>query len=51
MDALSQFLNWRTEAERRITFEADWDNAPSGSSGSQVGLGAPSATEILYGLR
>ncbi|MBR0713095.1 phage terminase large subunit [Bradyrhizobium liaoningense] len=51
MDALSQFLNWRTEAERRITFEVDWDNPPNGSSGSQARLGAPSATEILYWLR
>ncbi|WBL80353.1 phage terminase large subunit [Bradyrhizobium xenonodulans] len=51
MDALSQFLTWRTQAEQRTTFEADWGNAPNGSSGSQARLGAPSATEILGWLR
>lgn len=51
MDALSQFLNWRTDAERRTTFEADWGNAPNGSSGSLARLGAPSVTEILHWLR
>ncbi|WOH57291.1 phage terminase large subunit [Bradyrhizobium sp. BWC-3-1] len=51
MDALSQFLTWRTQAEQRTTFEADWDAAPNGSSGSQARLGAPSATEIVHWLR
>ncbi|MDF0584694.1 terminase [Bradyrhizobium yuanmingense] len=50
MDALSQFLTWRTEAERRVTFKADWD-APNGLSGSMARLGAPSASEMLHLLR
>ncbi|GMO16196.1 hypothetical protein BwSH20_64500 [Bradyrhizobium ottawaense] len=51
MDALSQFLTWRTEAERRVIFAADWDNASNGSSGSLARLGAPSASEMLHLLR
>ncbi|WP_018322879.1 phage terminase large subunit [Bradyrhizobium sp. WSM2793] len=51
MDALSQFLTWRTGAERQVTFEADFDYAPHGSSGSLVRLGAPSANEMLHFLK
>jgi predicted phage terminase large subunit-like protein len=41
MDALSQFLNWRTAAETRVEFSCDWGHDD----------GAPSADEILWLLR
>src|SRR5262245_1501630 len=48
IDALSQFLNWRTEVEARVQFECDWgDDHGSGTPG----LGAPSIEEILWLLR
>ena len=48
IDALSQFLNWRTEVEARVQFECDWgDDHGSGTPG----LGAPSIEEMLWLLR
>lgn len=49
IDALSQFLNWRTEAEARVKFSCDfgYDN----ETGSIVGgarLVAPSPDELLW---
>lgn len=52
MDALSQFLNWRTTAETRTTFSFDFgqeDHAPQ--SGHGPGFGASSAEEMLWLLR
>ena len=48
IDALSQFLNWRTEVEASVQFECDWgDDHGSGTAG----LGAPSIEEMLWLLR
>jgi predicted phage terminase large subunit-like protein len=44
IDALSQFLNWRTEVEARIKFECDWGD----DDGGTAGLGAPSIEEMLW---
>jgi predicted phage terminase large subunit-like protein len=49
IDALSQFLNWRTTAETQTAFSCDWGSGES--SGSWPGLGAPSAQELLWWLR
>jgi len=43
MDAVSQFLNWRTTAEARGKFEADF-GYDDGNGGSDEG--APSADEM-----
>lgn len=51
VDALSQFLNWRTEAEQRSDFVADWgtfDGVPVVHSSQ---LGAPSPEEMFGLLR
>ncbi len=51
IDALSQFLNWRTSAESRSSFSCDWgsdythDNRSDGSY--TQGLGAPSPEEFM----
>jgi predicted phage terminase large subunit-like protein len=51
MDALSQFLNWRTTAEATVTFSCDWGGnyANPGSGGTAI-LGAPSPDELLWYL-
>lgn len=52
MDALSQFLEWRTTAETRTTFEADFgydDCSRTGYGGAL--LGAPSPSEIRSWFR
>ena len=52
MDALSQFLTWRTTAEARISFQADF--GPSNVTQYDdygARLGAPSAGELLDILR
>ena len=52
IDALSQFLNWRTEAEARVEFSCDWgDDHGSGGEGGTTGLRAPSPEETLWFLR
>ena len=56
MDALSQFLNWRTTAEARSTFSFDFGNDDGGGRGGDrgggvAGLGAPSPDELLWRLR
>jgi predicted phage terminase large subunit-like protein len=52
IDALSQFLNWRTTAEAQTSFSCDWGDAGE-SSGSRCcsGLGAPSPEELLWRRR
>jgi predicted phage terminase large subunit-like protein len=52
IDALSQFLNWRTTAEAQTSFSCDWGDGGeySGSSGWS-GLGAPSPEEFLWWRR
>ena len=51
MDALSQFLNWRTTAEARIEFSCDWgDDYADDSNHNTPGLGAPSPEEMLWKL-
>jgi predicted phage terminase large subunit-like protein len=48
MDALSQFLNWRTTAETRVEFSCDWgEDYGKGGSGGAALLGAPSPEEML----
>ena len=51
MDALSQFLNWRTTAETDATFNCDWgyDYGNPGSGGTAI-LGAPSPEDLLWHL-
>jgi hypothetical protein len=44
IDALSQFLIWRTAEESRVLFNADFGNYDHEST-----LGAPSAEDILWG--
>lgn len=56
MDALSQFLNWRTTAEARSIFSFDFGSDDAGSKGDDrgggaAGLGAPSPDELLWRLR
>ena len=48
VDALSQFLNWRTTAEKRTTFSADFGGG-SFAQPEDYGacLGAPSAEELF----
>ena len=48
MDALSQFLNWRTTAETEVKFNCDWgpDYGNPGGSGTAI-LGAPSPEDLL----
>jgi predicted phage terminase large subunit-like protein len=48
IDALSQFLCWRTEVEARVQFECDWGDDRGSDT---AGLGAPSTEEILWLLR
>jgi predicted phage terminase large subunit-like protein len=45
IDALSQFLCWRTEAEARVQFSCDWGDDHGGDT---AGLGAPSIEEVLW---
>jgi predicted phage terminase large subunit-like protein len=47
IDALSQFLLWRTTAERQTPFSFDFGGGGSNSSGSSNRLGAPSPEEFL----
>ena len=49
MDALSQFLNWRTTAEEQGYLIADWgrEDGNSGGGGGAGGGGAPSPEEML----
>jgi predicted phage terminase large subunit-like protein len=56
VDALSQFLNWRTTAERGVSFSADFGDCEGGESGHDYGGGAvrltaPSPEEMLWRLR
>ena len=53
MDALSQFLNWRTAAEARTSFSFDFgnDGGDGGDNGGVAGLGAPSPEDILWRRR
>lgn len=52
IDALSQFLNWRTTAEAQTSFSCDWgDGGGSGGGGGWAGLGAPSPEELLWARR
>lgn len=56
MDALSQFLNWRTTAEGGVTFDFDSGNDDSGGRGDNrgggaAGFGAPSPEELLWRFR
>ena len=54
MDALSQFLNWRTTAEARTPFSFDFGNDDAGvavDGRGVAGFGAPSPEEILWRLR
>jgi predicted phage terminase large subunit-like protein len=48
IDALSQFLNWRTEVESRGQFICDWGDDHGSVT---AGLGAPSIEEMLWLLR
>ena len=48
IDALSQFLTWRTEAEARVQFSCDWGDDHVGDT---TGLRAPSTEEMLWFLR
>lgn len=51
IDALSQFLNWRTSAETQTSFSADWGsdyNYDGQNDGNYIrGLGAPSPEEFM----
>ena len=48
MDALLQFLNWRTTAETRVEFSCDWgEDYGKGGSGGAALLDAPSPEEML----
>jgi predicted phage terminase large subunit-like protein len=49
IDALSQFLNWRTEAERRTSFSWDMGDGYESRHGAQ--LGAPPAEQICWWLK
>jgi len=49
IDALSQFLNWRTAAENRTEFSADFGHEESQISNLQFGV--PSADEMMWLLR
>ena len=52
MDALSQFLNWRTTAEAVGEFSADFGNEPvNEESYGTERLVAPSPGELLWHLR
>jgi hypothetical protein len=52
IDALSQFLNWRTTAEAQTSFSCDWgDGGGSSGGGGWAGLGAPSPEELLWRRR
>ena len=51
IDALSQFLNWRTTAEARTPFSFDFGGGESNGSGGGSGLGAPSPEELLWWRR
>jgi hypothetical protein len=56
VDALSQFLNWRTTAEGGVSFSADFGDCEGGESGHDYGGGAvrltaPSPEEMLWRLR
>ena len=52
MDALSQFLNWRTTAETRTTFSFDFGHEdPAPQAGYVPGFGTLSAEEMLWLLR
>jgi predicted phage terminase large subunit-like protein len=48
IDALSQFLTWRTEVEARVQFSCDWGDDDGGDT---TGLGAQSTEEMLWFLR
>jgi predicted phage terminase large subunit-like protein len=49
IDALSQFLNWRTTAEKRGKFSWDFgDDQANGHSDEAAGLRAPSPEEMLW---
>jgi predicted phage terminase large subunit-like protein len=47
IDALSQFLNWRTEAEARVTFSFEFWNDSTNFTGT-ARLAAPSPEEMLW---
>jgi predicted phage terminase large subunit-like protein len=47
IDALSQFLNWRTEAEAQVLFSFDFGDDYKSGAGTAV-LGAPSGEEMLW---
>jgi predicted phage terminase large subunit-like protein len=51
VDALSQFLNWRTETEQRTVFSADLGTVGGQPVTPSDQLGAPSPEDILYWLR
>jgi predicted phage terminase large subunit-like protein len=51
IDALSQFLNWRTTAEAQTSFSWDWGDGENNGSSGCLGLGAPSPEEILWRRR
>lgn len=51
VDALSQFLNWRTEAEQRSDFVVDWGMVGGEPTPSLAQLGAPSPEEMFGLLR
>jgi predicted phage terminase large subunit-like protein len=51
IDALSQFLIWRTTAEKRGKFSWDFGHDEASGRGGVGGLGAPSPEEILSMLR
>jgi predicted phage terminase large subunit-like protein len=52
MDALSQFLNWRTTAETAGKFNCEWiDVYGNPGSGGTPTLGAPSPEDLLWYLR
>ena len=50
IDALSQFLNWRTTAETRGTFSADFLRDEVPQAGYVPGLSAPSPEDMLWAL-
>jgi predicted phage terminase large subunit-like protein len=51
IDALSQFLNWRTTAEAQTSFSCDWGSGESSGYSGWSGLGAPSPEELLWWRR
>ena len=51
IDALSQFLNWRTTAESQTSFSWDWGDGENNGGSGCSGLGAPSPEEILWRRR